>query len=106
MLDASCQSPTGPEFLIYLFSSPFKSCGDDTYVLVNNLRSYLGGTEIDSILNGTRVVFSKKQEPPGEGTYKAYTDAMAVWKGDPKDRPLLIGMVCDAPVTCLNIACH
>ena len=79
-------------------SSYLNSCGDDTYVVVDNLRSYLGGSEIARILNGTKRVFSKQQEPPGdEGHFKTYTDAMAVWKGNPRDRPLLIGMVRSVP---------
>ena len=61
--------------------------------MANNLRAYLGGSDVQGFLDGTKVIFSKMQNPPGTGAYKMYTDAMAVWKGKPGEtRPLLIGM--------------
>jgi hypothetical protein len=47
--------------------------------MVNNLCCYLGGPDIQEILNGTKPVFPKSQE-------------MLVWHGKPgEDRPLLLG---------------
>jgi hypothetical protein len=55
--------------------------------MVNNLRSYLGGPDIQEILNGTKPVFPKSQE-------------MLVWHGKPgKDHLLLLGSTAVAPQT-------
>lgn len=74
----------------------FHVCGDDTYVIVQNLRSYLGGPEIEQILNGSKpYVFSRKQvfiDDESDKFSSRMTNALAKYEGPFRERPLLIGM--------------
>ena len=79
--------------LVYIYTNYFTEeydyyhvCGDDTYLIVEHLKHYLRSSQIQQILNGSRIQFSMRQQPPAQAInnendiYTRYTNALNTWK--------------------------
>ncbi len=79
----------------------FHICGDDTYVVVENLRSYLNGPQVLALLNGqTDIISEKNSQQNNNLTWSNFHDSnativkfLAQWKKLNRDMsvPLLLG---------------
>jgi hypothetical protein len=62
----------------------FFICGDDVYLVPDNLRAFLGGTQVLSLLDGYLDAFSRRECSQPGGSHVGVAQAM-------RPRPLLLG---------------